>query len=274
MANVALINLARWEWFRFRRRPALWVVVGLVLAGAVAQLGVQAWLIDGEGGASSYRFPGWVMVTAGEAGPLLAVALAAAALGGDFGSGVWRALVARGIPRWQAALSKLLVVSLALNLLLAGVWILAAVVGLAVGVGAEPAGGAMPTLPDDGAGGWGAAVGSLGAVGLTLVAYAGLGAALTVAGRATAFGLGIGIAIILFESLIYPLAGFIADAAWGIALDDYTRWTLWGATRGLIRGDDDLSAWAFLGPTVAYAALCWGLALVILERRDVDSGRG
>ena len=214
------------------------------------------------------------MVTAGEAGPLLAVALAAAALGGDFGSGVWRALVARGIPRWQAALSKLLVVSLALNLLLAGVWILAAVVGLAVGVGAEPAGGGMPTPAGEGADGWGAAVGSLGAVGLTLLAYAGLGAALTVTGRATAFGLGLGIAIILFEATIYPLAGYIADWAWGIALDDYTRWTLWGATRGLIRGNDDLSAWAFLGPTVAYAALCWGLALVILERRDVDSGRG
>ena len=57
-------------------------------------------------------------------------------------------------------------------------------------------------------------------------------------------------------------------------LNDYTRWTLWGVTRGLMGRDDGLGPWVFLPAVLAYATAFTALAMLITQRRDVSSGNG
>ena len=277
-AVAVIANALRWEWYRFRRRTAFWVIIALVAAGVVAQLAGQTLLARLEAfPAASYDYPGWVMAVAGETMPLLAVALSAMAFGADVGGGTMRALVARGMPRWQAGLGKLLMISAALTALLAGIWIIAALVGLIAAPWVNP-GGANPGGANPGgadfviAAGWGDSATALARVAAVLLAYLGLGSALATAGRGTAFGIGVGIAIIIAESAAYPIAGGIADAVWGFDLSDYTRWTLGGAASALTRGTPGASPWALAAVTLAYAALCWTLTLAVLSRRDLGSG--
>lgn len=272
-AAAVIANALRWEWYRFRRRTAFWVIIGLVAAGVVAQLAVQTLLARLEAfPAAAYDYPGWVMAVAGETMPLIAVALSAMAFGADVGGGTMRALVARGMPRWQAGLGKLLMISAALTALLAGIWTFAALFGLIVAPWANPA-GANPGGADFViAAGWGDSATALARVAAVLLAYLGLGSALAAAGRSTAFGIGVGIAIIIAESAAYPIAGGIASAVWMFDLSDYTRWTLGGATAALTRETPGASPWAFAAVTLAYAALCWTLTLALLTRRDLGSG--
>ena len=268
IAAAVIANALRWEWYRFRRRTSFWVIIGIVAAGVVAQLAVQTLLARLEAfPAAAYDYPGWVMAVAGETMSLIAVALSAMAFGADMGGGTMRALVARGMPRWQAGLGKLLMISAALTALLAGIWTFAALFGLLVAPWANPAGADFVI-----AAGWGDSATALARVAAVILAYLGLGSALAAAGRSTAFGIGVGIAIIIAESAAYPIAGGIAGAVWGFDLSDYTRWTLGGATAALTRETPGASPWALAATTLAYAALCWTLTLALLTRRDLGSG--
>lgn len=274
LLNAAIVlNALRWEWFRLRRRVGVVVIFGLLLAGAVVQLAAQTWLARIEAfAAAAYDYPTWLMASGGNVGIFAAVMLAGIVFGGDFAAGAWRTLTARGTARWQAALAKLLLLALTLTALLTAIWILGAIVGLLAAPGELPDNPGLPAIGT--ANSWTLAVGSLGAAGLTLLAYVGLGSVLTVATRSAAFGIAVGIAIILAETIIYTVAGAIAGLAWDVDLSAYTRWTLSGATGALFRGDDDLSRWVFVAPVLAYAALCWGLTLAALERRDLPGGGG
>ena len=264
---AAVLNGLRWEWFRLRRRVGVAVIFGLLLAGAVAQLAAQTWLARVEAfPGAAYDYPGWLMATAGNILPFAAVILAGIVLGGDFPTGTWRSVVARGVSRWQAGLAKLALLALTLAALLGVIWGTGTVVGLLA-------------APDAGAGdftgsgnGWALAAGGLGAAVLTMLAYLGLGSVLAVAGRSAAFGIGVGIAIILFESVGYLTAEQIAGVVWGLDLNDYTRWTLSGATTALLAGDGDFSRWVFVAPALGYAAFCWVLTLAALELRDLRGG--
>ena len=100
------------------------------------------------------------------------------------------------------------------------------------------------------------------------------GALLCAVGRSTAFGLGVGIAVLIVESIAYPAADLISQLALEVNLGDYTRWTLWGVTRGLMGRDDEFGPWVFLPAVVAYAAVFAALAALVTERRDVSSGNG
>lgn len=272
-AAAVIANALRWEWYRLRRRAAFWVIIGLVAAGAAIQLAAQTLLARLEAfPAAPYDYPGWLMTVAGETMPLIALALSAMAFGGDVGGGTMRALVARGMPRWHAGLGKLLTISAALTALLAAIWILAALFGLLAAPWANPAAAANPALAEIAAGGWGDSAAALLRAAAVIIAYIGLGSALATAGRSAAFGIGVGIAIIIAESVAYPLAGGIAHAVWGFDLGDYTRWTLGGAASALTRGAAGANPWALAAVTLAYAALCWTLTLALLTRRDLGSG--
>ena len=271
-AAAVIANALRWEWYRLRRRTAFWVIIGLVAAGVVIQLAAQTLLARLEAfPAAAYDYPGWVMTVAGETMPLIAVALSAMAFGGDVGGGTMRALVARGMPRWHAGLGKLLTISAALTALLAAIWILAALFGVLAAPWANPA-AANPALAEIAAGSWGDSAAALPRAAAVIIAYIGLGSALATAGRSAAFGIGVGIAIIIAESVAYPAAGGIAHAVWGFDLGDYTRWTLGGSASALTRGTTGASPWALAAVTLAYAALCWTLTLALLTRRDLGSG--
>ena len=269
---AVVVNLLRWEWFRLRRRVGVGVIFGLLLAGAAAQLAAQTWLARVEGfPGAAYDYPGWLMTTAGNILPFVAVVLAGIVVGGDFPIGTWRTLAARGVFRWQAGLAKLLLLALTLAALLGVIWGMGAVVGLlAAPDTGQPDVFTAPAAESGSS--WAMAAGGLGAAVVTLLAYLGLGSVLAVAGRSAAFGIGVGIAIILFESVGYLVAGEIAGFAWGLDLNDYTRWTLSGATTALLAGDGDFSRWVFVAPALGYAAFCWVLTLALLEVRDLRGG--
>ncbi len=269
MAVVSdVLTALRWEWFRLSRRAAFRVIAALMAAGVVVTLiGVAMVAAWGSIPFNAYDYPASVVTLLGAVGPFLAVVFGSLIFGSDFGWGTWRPMTARGMARWRIGLAKLLLAGLALAVFWAFAWVLAALVGLA-------AGESLDYVMDSETGGWGKTAVGLGASWLVVVAYLGLGAALTTAGRSTAFGLGVGVAIILFELAAYPLAGLMSEELLNIPLNDFTRWSLRGVTSRLDGGDADFSSWVFLPPVLGYAALCWGATLFGLTHRDLNSGNG
>ncbi len=271
MIRASLMAL-RWEWFRLSRRVAFWVVIGLMCSGVLINLTgmvVVKQLWDVPFTFNPPDFPEAVMRTLGVVGPFLAVILSSMVFGGDFQWGTLRTLVARGLQRWQVGLGKLLLTGAVFTGFWVAAWGLAAVVGLLAGT-PSPAIGSFAGVES---GSWGPAMVRLGGTWLVVIAYVGLGAALTTTGRSTAFGLGIAVGIILVELVAYPLADTVAELL-GYSVNEYTRWTLGGATSGLVNGDGDLTRWVFLPAVLAYVVLLWGLTLSIITRRDLSSGNG
>ena len=262
----------RWEWFRYCRRVSVWLLAGL-FAGAIVIVTGGVVLVNNltqQFGVTLAQadFPNAVLELPVLAGPILAIALICIAFGGEFQWGTIRSLTARGAPRWHTVVAKLALVSIFITVLWAFAYALSALVGLAAG-GSNPESQLElgETLT------WGGTIVKLFAVWLTALAYAGLGALLTVLGRSTAFGLGIAVGIFLFESIVYPIADGVASLA-GSSVSEYTAWTLRGATLELIRGNGDLNRWVFLPVVLAYIGMLWSLTLVVLHRRDLGSGNG
>lgn len=275
MTTVSILaNAIRWEWFRLRRRTEFWVIMGLLAFAVVGTLGVSAGvlrLIQSGFAIPAYGFPLVMFEFLSRFGPFLGIVLAGMVFGSEHGWGTFRPLFARGQPRWQVVTAKL---SLAAAILAAAwitAWVLAALVGL---VAADPpTNGAVEVMPWD-ADGWAESTGRFASAWPVAIAYLFLGALLCAVGRSTAFGLGVGIAVLIVESIAYPAAGAISQLALDVDLNEYTRWTLWGVTRGLMGRDDELGPWVFLPAVLAYATVFTALAMLITQRRDVSSGNG
>ena len=265
-------NALRWEWYRFSRRAALWVILGLAGLAVVGVLAV-ALILQNAGplglAIPPTGFPLLVFEALSRLGPFLGIILAALVFGGDYGWGTLRPLLARGQPRWQAALVKLILPCA----ILAAVWIIAWIAAVAVGLVAGESSAVFDLFSDAPSGWWGTA-GIFFSAWPVAIAYVALTALLCTLGRSTAFGLGIAIAILIFEAVVYPVAGMISQLALDTDLGDYTRWTLQGATSGLMGRDDDFGPWLFLPATLAYLAAFWALTLAVTTRRDVASGSG
>ncbi len=275
-AASGVLTALRWEWFRLSRRVPFWIIVGL--AAAAIAFGLAGLLVfrhfapDFAGlSGSPADYPATAVGALSSLGVFLAVVLSSMIFGIDFASGSWRSLTARGMARWQVGLAKLLLLASILLIFWIAAWLVAAAVGLAAGQPSETLGGINQAITETA--GWGETLVRLGASWLVALAYLGLGAVLTTAGRSTAFGLGVGIGIVLVELWVYPLAGFLGEAL-DFPVEDYTRWTLRGVTSRFVNGEEDLGRWVFLAPVLGYAALCWGLTLYGLHRRDLTPGSG
>lgn len=272
-AFAVLANTIRWEWFRLRRRTEFWVILGLLAAAVVGTLAVSAGvlrLIQSDFSIPPYGYPLLVFELLSRLGPFLAIILAGMIFGSDHGWGTFRPLFARGQRRWQVVTAKLVLAAS----ILAAVWIASLLLSIAVGlIAAESSTNGLEIMPWD-SGSWLESVGTFVSAWPAAMAYLMLAALLCALGRSTAFGLGVGIAILIVESIAYPAAGAVSQLALEVNLGDYTRWTLWGVTRGLMGRDDDLGPWVFLPAVLAYAAAFTALAVVITERRDASSGNG
>ena len=276
-AARAVIVPLRWEWFRLSRRLAFRVIMGmtaaaviLILAGAV--LIGNAVSNAGADIPSPTSFPFLIFLALTLVGPFLAVFLTAIIFSGEYGWGTLRALLARGRPRWQVALAKLLLVSIVLAAVWIASWILSAITGLLAG---DPYSSArLLSFSDEPAAGWGATAllffGNL----LAPIAYMSLTALLCIASRSATFGMAVAAAILIAESTAYPVAVLIAEAVYDFALSDYLRWTLRGATSGLAGRYADTNPWLFVPAVLAYTALFWALALTSLSKRDLTGGNG
>ena len=274
MTTFAVVaNAVRWEWFRLRRRTGFWVILGLLAVAVVGTLAVSAGvlrLIQSDFSIPPYGYPLLVFELLSRLGPFLGIVLAGMVLGSDYGWGTFRPLYARGQRRWQVVAAKLVLAALVLATVWVASWALAAAVGLVAG---EPEMNTLELIPGA-SGGWAESAGRFVSAWPVAMAYLMLATLLCAVGRSTAFGLGVSIAILIVESIAYPAAGAVSQLALDVNLGDYTRWTLWGVTRGLMGRDDDLGAWVFLPAVLAYATAFAALAVVITERRDVNSGNG
>ena len=117
--QVAL--LTRWEWFKLRRRWVPWIILGFMLVIEH----VVFWLAATLGNDLSYQSP--TENVANGLGvssffvPFVAVVLAAAAMGGEYGWGTLRPVLSKGAGRWQFLASKFAVVALVTIIMLLAV---------------------------------------------------------------------------------------------------------------------------------------------------------
>lgn len=270
---AVLANAIRWEWFRLRRRTEFWMILGLLVVAVVGTLVVSAGvlrLIQSSFSLPPYGYPLLVFELLSRLGPFLGIVLASMVIGSDYGWGTFRPLFARGQHRWHVLTAKIALAVLVLALVWIVSWLLATAVGT---VAAGPPTDGREISPG-GSGSWVESAGRFVSAWPVAIVYLLLGALLCAVGRSTAFGLGVGIAVLIVEPIAYPAAGAISRLALEVNLSDYTRWTLWGVTRGLMGRDDDLGAWVFLPAVLAYATAFTTLAVVITQRRDVNSGNG
>ena len=108
--QVAL--LTQWEWFKLRRRWVPWILLGFVVV--IGQL--LFWLVATLGDDVSYQSPTENIANglgfASFFGPFIAVILAAAVIGGEYGWGTLRPVLSKGAGRWPFLTSKVAVVLL------------------------------------------------------------------------------------------------------------------------------------------------------------------
>ena len=105
-------TLTRWEWFKLRRRWVPWILLGFVLV--IVQL--LFWLVATLSDDVSYRSPAENIANglgfSAFFGPFIAVILAAAVIGGEYGWGTLRPVLSKGAGRWPLLASKVAVVTL------------------------------------------------------------------------------------------------------------------------------------------------------------------
>ncbi len=108
--QVAL--LTRWEWFKLRKRWVPWILLGFVLV--IVQL--IFWLVATLSDDVSYQSPAENIANglgfSAFFGPFIAVVLAAAVIGGEYGWGTLRPVLSKGAGRWPFLASKVAVVVL------------------------------------------------------------------------------------------------------------------------------------------------------------------
>ena len=197
---AVLSNTVRWEWFRLRRRTEFWVILGLLAVAVVGTLAISAGvlrLIRSDFSIPPYGYLLLVFELLSRLGPFLAIILAGTVFGSDYGWGTFRPLFARGQRRWQVVAAKLVLAILALAVVWVASWALAAMVGL---VAAEPEANTLELFPGN-SGGWADSTGTFISAWPVTIAYLLLGTLLSAVGRSTAFGLGVGIAILIVESI-------------------------------------------------------------------------
>ena len=188
----------RWEWFRLCRRIGVWVVLGLAGAVGVGVLAVTLALMHltpFELTLPPRGFPHLVSTVLSFLAPFLGVILAVQIFGDDYAWGTLRPLLARGQPRWRVVTAKLALAAIILATFWAAAWVLAVLVGSVAGDSDARATEFFLDIPD----GWWPILGSSAGAWLVALAYAGLAALLCTLGRSTAFGLGVAVAILIFE---------------------------------------------------------------------------
>ncbi len=252
-----VIWLVRWEWFRLSRRVGALALLISALLPALPTVGIAAWL-----NSSASPFSESVSYFQAAAGllfwvsPLLAVFLAALVHATDLQGGNCRTLTAWGAARDTVLSAKLLLCSLLLlvyHLIIMGIAVLAAVA-------------VFPHFQD-----WGNGVIGAGVSLLASFLYLALGTALAYWRQSTVFTVGLGLSLIFFEAVAYPIAGGLGQLFdWPV--NRFTDWTLWGIAQGL-QGESLLLARGWFIPIAAgYIGLLLGLARLAFRRSDLRAG--
>lgn len=251
------LRLAVWEWYRLRRRVDFLVIMGVSLVIPALALGFTGFQHSDR--MTTLFDTGFLEVAGGAlsvVSPLLAIILAGLVHAADLQNGNVRTLVARGASRSMVLVSKALTTAA----VLAGLH-------LAVCLAAF----AFSTLLTPHLSGWEEGLKGIGASYLNSLLYLALGMALAHWRQSTAFTLGIGIAFIFLESIAYPIANSLGEFL-GWPIDEVTRWTIWGVTRGLGGESQPMGGVWFIPIVIGYMAVLVALALSAFTRFDLRSG--
>lgn len=252
-----VVNLARWEWFRLSRRAAFRVAAALALLTLPAAL-AAATLLDAQAllpGTALNYFAILPYISGGLA-PLLAIGLAALLHAGDLSGGHARTLAARGAARGAILAAKLLTAAILLLAWHLAAILLAALFSLAWSTGFADSGDGL--------------IDTAAAVQNALL-YLAFGVLLSHWRQSTAFTIGVGLGLISFEAIAYPIADLIGETLdWPLA--DFTAWTIRGVARGL-RGEGEIIARAwYILITAGYAALFTAAAYALFRQSDLRAG--
>lgn len=254
----AVVNLARWEWFRLSRRAAFRIAAALALLTLPAAL-AAATLLNAQAllpGTELNYFAILPYISGGLA-PLLAIGLAALLHAGDLSGGHARTLAARGAARGAILAAKLLTAALLLLAWHLAAVLLAALFSLAWAAGWE---------------GWRDGLIDTAAAVQNALLYLALGVLLSHWRQSTAFTIGVGLGLISFEAIAYPIADLVGETLdWPLA--DFTAWTIRGVARGLRGEGGELIARAwYILITAGYAALFTAAAYALFRQSDLRAG--
>ena len=272
--QVAL--LTRWEWFKLRRRWLPWILLGIALVISQLIFWLAVTLGNDLSNQSSTENIANGLGVASFMGPFIAVILASAVVGGEYGWGTLRPVLSRGAGRWPFLLSK---VSVTLLCTATGLLILAVVVAVS-GFIAEAVLTADPQAEGYGAISWADLLALYGRSVYAFLPYIALALFAVVLTGSNGIGSGIALGYYFIElAVLTPVLGIFSWSdhvfafmlsrnidAW-ISLDPTEERSI--ATFG---GIADM-AHGFIIITV-YIAVLAAAALTLFLRRDIAGARG
>jgi len=215
--RASLLSLAGWQLTLMRRRPAAKVLLGLLLGGYAALVGVAVFLYltssgdaaDDIGGALLARLTFPVSISAAGdytdfIGVILLSILAGTFVGNEYTYGTRRVAVMRGVGRGRALAAQVLALAIAALVIAAGMLLLGALVGLTLGplLGGHPA--SMPPL------GWAQLPAYAGAVALRLFVYSLVALFFATLGRSASAGTAGALGVLIVERVALPVFTFVA----------------------------------------------------------------
>jgi ABC-2 type transport system permease protein len=278
---IAILTVARWEWFKLRRRWLPWILLAILVL--ISQLG--PW-----GGFMAYRNLGLQMggpvplaalrdsfTLPGSIGTALApvqlislvllTVLAASVIGSEYGFGTLRPIVGRGTPRWAALGGKFVMI---LAAALAALIVVAGVTALSSILAAGPAGSATGTAS------WGDAALALGRTWTSFIPYLALVGAVTVLTRSASAGMAIGLGYYLGEPVLMTLLPLFSDwfrtAAEYMPVHVISAWT--GRSSPLPFAQSSLETGGIAALLALYTVAFAAFAFWLFQRRDIRGASG
>ena len=274
--QVAL--LTRWEWFKLRRRWVPWILLGFMVV--IVQL--LFLLVTTLGDDVSYRSPAENIANglgfSAFFGPFIAVILAAAVLGGEYGWGTLRPVLSKGVGRWPFLASKAAVVLL----VTASVLIILSITVMISGFIAEAVLTADPQVEDYGAISWAHLLALFGRMVYGFVPYIMLTLFLVV--LTTSNGVGIGLSLFYYTAETVILVPILANFDWSDQLFAFLlgpNVDAWQSVPGTYDFASGIAAFAgisdmahgFIIITV-YIAVLAAAAVALFMRRDIAGAKG
>ena len=273
--QVAL--LTRWEWFKLRRRWVPWILLGFVVL--IEQL--IFWLVVTLSDDVSYRSPTENIANglgfSAFFGPLIAVVLAAAVIGGEYGWGTLRPVLSKGAGRWPFLTSKFAVVTLFTAAVLLVLSITVAISGF-IAEAILPA----PEAESYGDISWVDLLALYGRMVYALLPYIVLALFVVVLTGSNGVGVGLSLGYYIAETVILvPILNIFdwSDKVFAFLLSPNV-----GAWQSIQQGGDDAVAIATIGGmsdmvhgfvfVTLYALVLGVAALVLFLRRDIAGAKG
>jgi ABC-type transport system involved in multi-copper enzyme maturation permease subunit len=275
--QVAL--LTRWEWFKLRRRWVPWILLGFVLV--IVQL--LFWLVATLGDDVSYQSPTENIANglgfSAFFGPFIAVILAAAVLGGEYGWGTLRPVLSKGAGRWPFLASKVTVVVL----VTASVLIILSITVMISGFIAEAILTADPQAEGYGVISWVDLLALFGRMIYGFLPYIMLALFLVVLTTSNGVGIGLSLGYYIAETII--LVPILAIFDWSDQVFAYLLGPNVGAWQSVPgNGGDPASGIATIGGmsemahgfifVTIYAVVLAAAAISLFLRRDIAGAKG